>query len=75
MEIRHEKLKSWAKYSQNLELREKDNAIWSKPYNELNVEELRHICYRMWEHLGDYEREGVLEDVLEYVADCEKYNY
>lgn len=61
MEIRKEALKNFVS-SKNINPEE----VFSDAFSELNVEELRHICYQMWKNMSDSERQSALDDISGY---------
>lgn len=61
MEIRKEALRNFVN-SKNTNSEE----VFSDAFSELNVEELRHVCYQMWKNMSDSERQSALDDISAY---------
>jgi hypothetical protein len=61
MEIRKEALRNFVS-SKNINSEE----VFSDAFSELNVEELRYVCYQMWENMRDSERQNALDYISVY---------
>lgn len=71
MEIRKEALRNFVS-SKNM----RSDEVFSDAFDELNVEELRHICYQMWKNLSDSERKSALDDIsgyADYIEETESW--